>query len=158
MNVENRIKKKKPATTQFHPREMSALLVLCFLSTLHHRDFFFSPCHSIPLSLSPPSVLHLSWSHSVHCSGLSLPLSSSLSLSGYRCINALSTSSERTQVSAVTALVQGMFVNHSQLLSAIQEGHSFTVRLTESVCVCVCADTLSHCYFFFFFFSACLLT
>lgn len=157
MNVENRIKKKKPATTQFHPREMSALLVPCFLSTLHHCDFF-SPRHSIPLSLSPPSVLHLSWSHSVHCSGLSLPLSCYLSLYIGALMLSLSLPSERTQVSAVTALVQGiMFVIHSPLLAATQEVHSCTVRLTESVCVCG-DHTLSHGYFFFFFLNACLLT
>lgn len=46
--------------------------------------------------------------------------------------------SEGTQVSALTALVQGiMFIIHSQLLAATQGVHSRTIRKTESVCLYV---------------------
>lgn len=92
MNVENRMKKKKPSTTQSHPRETSALLLPCFLSTLHHSDFFpviLSLRHSLPHLLCVcPEVI-------VHCTGLSLLLSCSLSLSVDGCINAPSPSSLR---------------------------------------------------------------
>ena len=136
MNVENRIKKKKP-TTQFHPREMSALLVLCFLSTLHHCNLLLSFYPSVTLSpicfaFVLKSLCPLLWF-------IPPPLLLSLSPPVYRCTNAHSTSSsKRTQVSALSALVQEItFVIHSQRLTATPEVHSSKVRMTESVCVCV---------------------
>lgn len=106
--------------------------------TLHHRDFFpviLSLRHSLPhlFCICPEVTLSIAL---VYPS----PFSCSLPLFVGALMLSLPPSSERTQVSAVTALVRGiMLVIHSQLLAGTPvEVQSCTVRPTVLVCLCVC--------------------
>lgn len=129
LKIELKKKKKKPTTTQFHPGEMSALSVPLLL--IHSRSLWFFPCHSTSPSLSAPSVLHLSWSHSVRCSGLWHLISLSFSLSLYELLLSLPLPSERTQVSALTALVQGDNVCNSLPAPRCHSGGPFSCNQTD---------------------------
>lgn len=125
-------KKATPPPPSFTPEKCQHSWFRCCLSTLYQCDF------SAPASLAPPSVLHLSWSHSVHCSGLSLPLA----LSVHRCINALSTSSLRGDSGfRSNCFSAGDNVHNSLPAPRCHSGGPFSYNQTDWISVFVCGVT-----------------